>query len=122
MPATVEMPLEEYEQLKHARRDAEEETARMQKQLVEWKLTDEHLRELVEFGRAALTVARFAVENLPPETIKGWPHAALLRVSELLTKMPDASLDDRTLAIELRNFAGECARFERGRKNLQSAG
>lgn len=114
------MELGEYESLKQARVIAENETARLQKALINARLDDDAVQRLTSLARHALSITRFAVENLPPEMIKNWPYRELRMLAELMPGLPDHNgLDDDSLAIELRNFAGECERFERNR-NLRS--
>ena len=121
MPAHITMDLAEYEQIKQARTDAENVAAKLREDLKLAMLAKPDLGSLTELSRNLLTVARFAVGNLPPETTKGWPCDALRTASQLLQALPDHSLDDASLAIELRNFADEAATFERAR-NLPAAG
>ena len=58
---------------------------------------------------AALPVIQFAVANLDPRTVRGWPAADLERLAELLEgALPEHSV----LALALKTFAAECRELE----------
>lgn len=62
-----------------------------------------------------LPVVQFAVGNLPPETIKGWPHEALDAVAQRYLQLSGQSLGritERELMVELRKFAAEAKGWE----------
>lgn len=65
--------------------------------------------------RDCLTVVRFGVENMPPETVKRWPFASLTEIANDLRLLPDHTVDDDSLAQELRTFVGEILEVERMR-------
>lgn len=73
---------------------------------------------LTSFARDCLTIARFAIANLPPEVIRGWPVDALRRMIHGLKDLPDYDVNDRDMAIDLLNFADECAEHEARRRAL----
>jgi len=77
---------------------------------------------LCELVRHSLTITRFAVANLPPETIRSWPTEALRKVVMGIPALPDYSIDDRDLAGELRAFADECDRWTLERASRVKAG
>jgi hypothetical protein len=117
--ATLSMTLADYEALKSARTKAEQELAAALKQIADARLVDPDgtITALTAFARDCLTIARFAVANLPPETIRGWPYAELLRISETLHVLPDFSTNDRDMALDLAAFARDCEQLELHRKS-----
>lgn len=116
--ATLNMTLADYEALKAARTKAEQDLADVQRQLEEARRADPtgKLTALNEFARDCLTLARFAVANLPPETIRGWPYAELMRVADTMHVLPDFSTNDRDMALDLMAFARDCEALELHRK------
>lgn len=62
-----------------------------------------------------LPIVQFAVGNLPPETIKGWPHETLDAVAQRYLQLSGQSLarlTERELMEELRKFAAEAKGWE----------
>ena len=121
--STVNLTLEDYTGLQEAKRQAENEAADLRKQLTEARLdigNDGSTRALVAGTRKALDIVRFAVANLPPETVHNWPVATLVEVSHHIEKLPDATSDDVSFAIELRKFATECDLIARQRQAMRA--
>jgi len=118
MNATVNISLDELNTTIAKIAVAEQEIAVLRQQLTDAKLRDpsERVAEVTRFARNCLTITRFAVANLPPEMIKGWPWEALRRVAEDITLLPDCSIDDRDMAIDLVAFSRECEEHERRRR------
>jgi hypothetical protein len=122
MPAKIEMSLDEYKAVENERDTALKEVARLRAELIDAKLnvvvegSDTNVRKLVTLTRALLDVTRFAVGQLPPETHKGWPFAALKTASDLLPVLPDHTVDDISIANEFRSFVKEGERVERVRE------
>jgi hypothetical protein len=116
----IEMPFEEFEAVNNARKEAEQKVVELERQLLDGVLTadpTQSLKATTELARAALDIVRFAVANNPPEMIKGWPHAKLVKCSQLIPMLNDRNPDDVDLARELGRFAAECERHELRRKN-----
>ena len=111
---------EEYKQLIDSRDQALVRNVELGRALVEAKLDagNGSTRDLVELLRCLLTCTRFAVGELPPETTKGWPSGDLKRAAELLSKMPDHTVDDISIASEFRGFIEDCERIGRYREEL----
>ena len=113
--ATVSIPYSEFQALQEAKRAAELETAQLKQVITETKIAASNEAMLI-VARSALHIVRFAIASLPPESTKGWPSVELRSIASMLDAMPDASIDDRELAITISIFADECDRFEqRGR-------
>jgi hypothetical protein len=116
--ATLQMTLVDYNSLLDARKKAEQELAEVRAELVAAKLVDptNRVTEVTAFARDCLTIARFAVANLPPEMIRGWPHETLTKICETIHVLPDHSINDRDMALDLLNFARDCKDHELRRR------
>jgi hypothetical protein len=112
--AKIEMTLGELQELQGAKTRAEQETADVRKLLEIAKGIDgdERVAKVTAFARHCLTIARFAIANLPPETIKRWPYEALRSLCNTIDVLPDFSTQDRDMAIDLLGFASECEKLE----------
>jgi hypothetical protein len=112
--ATLTISLNDYNALLASRAAIEADLIIVSKELEAAKLVDPsgRLPALVAFSRDCLTLARFAVANLPPEMIRGWPYEALRRIAAELPTLPDATADDRDMALDLINFAKDCEDHE----------
>ncbi|MGH7178286.1 MAG: hypothetical protein ACREJC_12975 [Tepidisphaeraceae bacterium] len=117
--ATLTLTLADYESLKAQRTKAEDDLAVVTKQLAEARLEDPSgkLAPLNQFARDCLTIVRFAVANLPPETIRGWPYEELKRICQTLHVLPDFSTNDRDMALDVLGFAREAEDLELRRKS-----
>lgn len=118
--ATLNLSMSDYTMLLNRVKEAEQEAAEARVALQAQRLEDPTGRvpALTSFARECLTIARFAVANLPPETIRGWPVEALRRMTLGLKDLPDYDVNDRDMAIDLLNFADECAQHEIRRRAL----
>lgn len=118
--AKVEMTLGELQELQGAKTRAEQETAELRKELEIAKSVDgdERVAKVTAFARHCLTIARFAVANLPPETIKRWPYDALRALCATIDVLPDYSINDRDMAIDLLAFARDCEALELQRRGI----
>lgn len=81
---------------------------------------------LLKALRSALGIVQFAVANLDPETVRGWPFPALLHLAASLSDAPGLSAVERELAPIFEAFAKECGALERLRaegreKELETA-
>lgn len=63
------------------------------------------IRALID---AMMDVVRFAVQNLPPEHVVGWPWGSLGYLARLYAKLPWATNEHQELSAELQTFADEC--------------
>lgn len=113
--ATVSIPLDEFQQMQTARKEAEVEAARLRQQLTTAK-TEASDQAMMSATRAAIEIVRFAVAYLPAEDTKGWPTGALHQLAKALPQLPDATADDNELATTLTSFSRECEEFERRRQ------
>jgi hypothetical protein len=119
--ATVQISLADLTTLQKSVDDAQLETAAVRAELLEARLAspDGKVADVTAFARDCLTLARFAVAHCPPETTVGWPFDVLRRVCDGIEKLPDYSLMDRDMAIDLRGFATECEDIERKRQAVK---
>ena len=118
MGAQITLSMDDYQLLLDGKKKAEEETAEVRKQLEQARFVDGDARValVTKFARDCLTITRFAVGNCPPETIKGWPYETLVRVAKQIENLPDYSIADRDMAIDLESFARDCEKYELSRK------
>ena len=116
--ATVNISLDELDALRAQLRRAHEEKGKLADKIKEL--------EVVGIGDGAgllvtihhtLDIVRFAVANLDPRTVKGWPWAAVAAFADDLEELPGADENTHDLAIELRAFAHECELLESTRRN-----
>ncbi len=112
--------MNDYTMLLNRVKEAESAAADARLALTAQRLEDPSGRvpALTSFARECLTIARFAVANLPPEMIRGWPFEALRRVILGLKDLPDYTVNDRDMALDLLNFADECEQHEIRRRAL----
>lgn len=115
---TLSISLEEWNAALAAKQQAFEETVAVRKELEIAKGVngDERVAKVTTFARHCLTIARFAVANLPPETIKRWPYDSLRGLANTIECLPDFSTDDRDMAIDLLDFARHCEELELRRR------
>jgi hypothetical protein len=108
--ATLQMSLDEYNAILGSRTQAEQERDQAFKELAAAKLVDPsgYVPKISEFARDCLTIARFAIANLPPEMIRGWPYQTLRKICETINVLPDYTADDRDMALDLLDFAQDC--------------
>lgn len=116
MPMMTLSP-EEYETMQQARRDALAENEKLRCELIvaRGKSGNRTIAELTSEVRLAIVVVQFAVANLPPESIKGWPWPELQAFADGLKSLPDFAISDDELRGELDRFTSECASHERRR-------
>jgi hypothetical protein len=116
----VEISLSALDELREGVRTSKEQIAQLQKALRTAQLEDKSGRipELMRALHAAIEVVQFAVGNLDPTTVRGWPYEALRTLADVLEQTPGLQEDAnmRSLAGELRHFAGVAASLEEFRK------
>lgn len=112
--ATVTIPYDEFQEIKDAKRQAEEKASKLIEDVKQAKIqsSDPHLFAL---AKAALDIVRYAVASLPPESNFGWPFESLKVVAAKVLDMPDATPDHIELSMTLSSFAKECEEHERRR-------
>ena len=115
--ASITLSMEEYRDLEEKKIQAENSAADLQKQLLVAHATaiEQHVPGLLALVDEALTVVRFAVGNMPPESTRNWPIVSLQRVADLMPHLPGFGAKEQEIAIDFNHFAAECERFERWR-------
>ena len=69
----------------------------------------DHLRCTLQH---ALVVVDFAVANLDPETVRGWPHKDLEELSADMKNLPGASTLEKQVSVAFHEFARFAAQIE----------
>lgn len=118
--ASMTLSLADYTQLQASVAEARQEAVALRAELEEARKADplDRVEKLTTFARDCLTIARFGVANLPPEMIKSWPYKTLRQVCENITALPDCSINDRDMAIDLLAFAKDCESHELRRQGV----
>ncbi len=111
---------DEYNEIKNREKTALDRCAELERDLVAAKRADPRVRDLEALARDLITVMRFAVANLPPETTRNWPRTELTMIATHLQALPSYGSDDETLAIELRAFVDSCIDADRKRAEKAS--
>lgn len=116
MPATITIPLEEFDTIRNRVVELSKEATQLREELKKANLVDPTGRvpALIAAINGVLPIIRFAVGNLDPEIVRGWPHAALKSFAEAIQSLP-AVEDGDNLGAELKVFAREAAEWERYR-------
>ena len=113
---TVNIPLAKYDALRKEATDNGAKVLELEKALAEAQLGngDDHAPRLASALRSALSVVQFAVGNLEPATIAGWPHEDLRVIANAIESTPTLQddTDIRPLAEELRLFADTAKGYE----------
>ena len=105
---------EEYQKLLEDRRCAEVRASELEAEIKRVREEDpaNRVEPLRVLARHMLTIVRFAVANLPPVEIRGWPTKDLFAIADRLATLPDYNVsDDAVLMNELRAFADECESY-----------
>lgn len=105
--AVVNVPIDEWDEIRNREQKLHAEIAELTQKLAQAERTDPtgRLEPTIEAVEAAIPIIQFAVGNLHPDTVRGWPDDALHTFADRLTAMPGATQIQKELAIELRAFA-----------------
>jgi hypothetical protein len=115
---SITLTIDDYNGLQNAKSTAENEAASLKRQLIETRLNADPagtIRALTASQRRMLHIIRFAVGNLPPESVRGWPTDVLTQVSADILQLADATTDDAAFAAELLVFVEDCKKVDRFR-------
>ena len=117
---TITIKLTAYEAMRDAGKAAHEEAMQFRKELDAARLTNADdsgmTKQLYDAFHQAMKIVQFAVGNLNPETIVGWPHEALTSVATALETIPGIERHLTELPDDLRRFAQHAAALEHFRK------
>lgn len=122
MSTTVTVPIDDFDALRNRITELELDLATVRLELGEMQATARAADDpsaLDALRNLASNVIRFAVQNLPPEHVKGWPHADLKAFAAFVLNWPGSTDHDKELASELLLFADECAVLEAARPPLR---
>ena len=115
---TVSLKYSEYQKLRDDLKQTQSRVYELEKDLASAQLADNSgtTQQLHDAFHEALKIVQFAVGNLAPETVVGWPHKALVAVADAIEKIPGVDLHISEVPPEWRNFARNAAGFEEFRK------
>lgn len=117
LDAVVSIPLHALKDLERQIEKLTAENAQLGQDVVDAKLggPDATARLLHDAFLDALPVISFAVANLPPLAVRGWPYAALRAVMQKVAIIPGAPVVYAEVKNDFILFAAECERWERAR-------
>jgi len=112
--AMMTLPVAQYDDMRNQVLARDQRIAELEAQLRAEQVVDPTGRvdKLLEIIRSSIPVIQFAVANLAPETVRGWPRARLRQLGQLLGDMPSATQLDVELGLNLIAFAGEIEAVE----------
>src|SRR3990172_4378562 len=115
---TVTVKLSDYDRLRDQLRDMQNRVYALEKQLAAAQIADPSgVGQLLHDAfHAAIKIVQFAVGNLDPQTVAGWPHKALAEVADAIEKIPGIDRHVSELPEELRAVARTAAGWEEYRK------
>lgn len=114
---TVNVKYSDYSKLREELRTLQNKNYELEQKLAAAKLGDDEVaKSLFDGFHSAIKVVQFAVGNLEPSTVVGWPHAALIEVADAIEKIPGIDQHIAEMPPELRHFAGIAAGLEAFRK------
>lgn len=115
--ATVTIEYQDLQKLQDRANRLERELADAQKTLEEARLgsDDDDRRDLSSALKDATTIVTFAVGNLDPLSVRGWPYKELRRLAGKLESLPGVDPFLRESATDLKIFADEAAEWEKAR-------
>jgi hypothetical protein len=120
MNAMIQLPYDNFRALENDLARLRRENAALRRESSGHRVAPDEAISSAAFA-AALEIVRFAVANLEPRTVRGWPHHELAVVAELLPKALPAIEEVGVLANTLREFAREAADIDRERQRRVEA-
>lgn len=114
---TVNVKYSDYNKLREDLRATQNKNYELEQKLAAAALGDDAVAKLLhEAFHDTIKVVQFAVANLDPATVSGWPHEALAKIADAIEKIPGVDPHVAELPPELRAFAGIAAGLEAFRK------
>jgi hypothetical protein len=114
---TVSVKYSDYNKLREDLRATQTENYELKTKLAAAQLGDATVaKSLFDAFHSAIKVVQFAVGNLEPSTVAGWPHSALVAIADAIEKIPGIDPHVAEMPSELRYFAGLAASLEEMRK------
>lgn len=119
---TVTVKYSDYTKLREDLRETSSRILVLEQEVAAAKLGDPAgvTKQLHDAFHEAFKIVQFAVGNLPPETITGWPHEALVAVAKAIEIIPGIDIHVREVPAELRHFARQAAALEEDRKQRKA--
>lgn len=117
--AKLEMSLADFQQLQTRMQDLERKNVELQKLADDVRL-EAGGSEAGAFKDAfslAMQIVRFAIANLDPLTVRGWPYETIREICLHLEARPAIDASARETVTDLRVFATECEKWERARRD-----
>ncbi|MEX2716748.1 MAG: hypothetical protein Q6370_010645 [Candidatus Sigynarchaeota archaeon] len=114
---SVTVPLSTYDKLRDELKQLQSKNYELEKQLDAAKLGDGNIaKQLLDAFHATMKVVQFAVGNLDPATVAGWPYEALVAVAAAIETIPGIDRHIQELPDELRAFASVAKGLEEYRR------
>jgi hypothetical protein len=116
---TVHVSFSDYERLRNAPAKLDAKIQELQAQLEAAKLADptNTIQTYRDAFCTAVKIVQFAVANLDPATVKGWPHEALRKLADMLPSLPGMTgLGLEDAPDYWRKFASKAAEYEEWRR------
>ena len=119
---TVQVKFSEYRKLREDLKQQQARIYELEKEVVAAKLADGSgvTQELHAAFHGALKIVQFAVGNLSPETVAGWPHKDLVTVADAIEKIPGMDIHIKEVPGAWREFAQLAVGFEEYRKQRRA--
>ena len=114
---TLTITLEDLDAMRSRIAAADEHIHRLEAELVAASTRDASglVPQLLDVIATVIPIVQFAVGNLDPATVRGWPHQLLDSFGEKLLTMPGTTDALKEFALELRVFARQAVEYERMR-------
>jgi hypothetical protein len=110
----VQVKFSEYQKLREEVKTQQTRIYELEKQVSAAQLDDVSgtTKQLHEALHEALKIVQYAVGNLAPETVAGWPHQALINIADAIEKLPAMDAHIKEVPNDWREFAKLAAAFE----------
>ena len=114
----VTIPMSQFDRMRDQIRGLNEELRVTKAQLEDAKLADPNgtIKAYQAAFAAAVKVTQFAVANLEPATVSGWPHAALVSIANAIETLPGIDMHVKEVSPDMRMFAETARSYEDWRK------
>lgn len=115
---TVSVKFSEYSKMRDELKTQQNRIYELERDLAAAQLADVTgtTKRLHETLHNALKIVQFAVGNLAPETVAGWPHEDLTVIANAIEKLPNMDIHIKEVPHVWREFAAIAAAFEEQRK------
>ena len=117
MKPTVTISIEEYDNLRNVAKSCSSQIAAAKAE-TEAEKNKDHSQEAENFRGMllrAILVIQFAVGNLDPTTVRGWPWQDLMLFAISLRDAPGIPFEFKEMTYDLEHFCNECKKIEEDR-------